>query len=208
MNQRKFLTGMAIASFLIPSIGLTTIQTNGLAIAAPTKLSKATSRKPFYSKAGRFSIDFPGKPTPTIDKNTATGQPMDGFQVIISKQAIYKVWYQDSSGFRNLSREKARKMLASNELVTGILKGLNTTEFKTKFLNSKSIQISNNPGQEIDLTMEVTRSNKTFQLTGKLQMCIVGERMYMVMQMNFDGSQKKNSAFFDSFRVYEKSEML
>ncbi len=208
MNQRKFLTGIAIASFLVPSIGFTTISSSELAVAVPVRLSKNPQVKPFNSQAGRFSIDFPGKPTSFISKNPVTGQSINGFQVLIPKQASYLVGYQDIPSLRNASREAVRKMFSSNEFVTELLKPLNTADIKTKILNSKSIQMGNNLGQEIDLAIDVTRSNKTVRATGRCRTYIVGERNYILFIMNLDGSQKKNSAFFDSFRVYEKSEML
>jgi hypothetical protein len=188
MNQHKLLTGIAIASFLIPSTGLDIIQTNELAVADPIKISKTNYRKPFYSKAGRFSINFPGNPSIRNEKD------QDGNNVhlfILSRgQSFYQVSYFDNSYLQNLSRQETSTLIT--EMFTDLSKLAETRRWDYQLLTSKDIQFNNNIGREVKYT-----------LAGKVVLIrayILGKRMYTISETK-NISETIDPSFLNSFRL-------
>lgn len=186
MNQCKLTAWISIASFLFPSIGFTTIQTTELAIATPVKISKATNRKPFYSKAGRFLIDFPSEPTAITGKNEANGEPVYTFNLGLNQKSFYQALYSDVSALKDLSREEIRKLLIG--VPTGFAQGL-----QAQVTDIKSIQIGKNNG--LEFTFE-----RSGQIIGRGRVYRVGkERIYMMTSIG--NSAQATSSFLNSFRL-------
>jgi hypothetical protein len=182
MNQHKLLTGMAIASFLIPSIGLAISPTNESAVAAEIVKSK---RAPFYSKAGRFSIDFPSEPKAITGKNEANGDPVYTFNSVLGKESLYQAIYSDISTFKNFSRQEVQQLLIG--VPTGFAQGL-----QAKLTNVNNIRIGKNTG----IDFKFARSG---QIIGRGRAYIVGERVYMVTSIG--NSEQASSSFLNSFRL-------
>jgi hypothetical protein len=180
MNQHKLLTGMAIASFLIPSIGLATIPTSELVMAAPVKISKVPSRKPFYSRAGRFSIDFPGKPNITNEKDK------DGtyYSFLYGKSAQngYLVMYRDAVDMPN-PRERLRKEFLAATSAFQEIDNAVVSDYT-------DIKIGNNIGFEFKI--------KISEKIGLVRTYIVGKRIYVLA---VGDSPQENAAFLNSFRL-------
>jgi hypothetical protein len=182
MNQRMFPTWIAIASGLIAVMGLTTTTTSQLAISAPSPTTKSTSRSPFYSQAGRFSINFPSEPVTSSEKSE-NGTITYYFRAD-SDQSSYQLSYLDSSDLPSLARAQTSKLLI--DLTTAFIQGA-----EAKLLNAKSIQIGQNLGREFNFSIQGA--------TGRGRIYIVGERVYVMVCA--DSSSSAIVAFLNSFRL-------
>jgi hypothetical protein len=182
MNQRILTTRLTIASCLITGILLTTIAAIEPAIAKSAKINKIINRAPFYSQAGRFSIDFPTPPTTNSEKGKE-GITSTFFKAETPSKSYYLVSFADIPDVQDLSRTGLRKAL--NEITSGF-----TTTSKTKLVYAKDIQLGSNLGKEF----QFTESGEIF--LGRVY--IVGERLYTIMTNN---SQPANYSFLNSFRL-------
>jgi hypothetical protein len=178
MNQRKLTAWIAIASFLLPLIGLAILPSNESVIAAEIVQSK---RVPFYSQAGRFSINFPSQPDATNEK-MKEGLTIYSF-IVASEQGFYQVGYYDVDSLQNASRTELRKLL--NELPSIYLKPL-----QAKLLNAKNIQIGNNLGKEFNFTISGQ--------SGRGRLYIVKDRVYIATAID---NPTAMSSFLNSFRL-------
>ncbi len=161
MNQRILPAWVAIFSVFIPSIGLATISSMELAVATSVEIGKAASREPFYSKAGRFSIDFPSEPAVANEKMS---KELTIYSFIVAgKEGFYQVGYYDVATLRNFSRKEVGKLL--DQLPSIYLK-----ELQAKLVSTKNIQIENNLGKEFNFT--------AFGQIGKGRVYIVKDRIY------------------------------
>ncbi len=182
MNQRIFPHWIAIASCLISVIGLTTTATSQLVVAVPTPTIKPTSRLPFYSQAGRFSVSFPSEPATSTEKGE-NGTITYYFRAD-GDQSSYQLSYLDSSDLSSLSRAQTSQLLIdlSNAFIQGA---------SAKLLNAKSIQIGQNLGREFNFSIQGA--------TGRGRIYIVGERVYVMV--GADSSPSAIAAFLNSFRL-------
>jgi hypothetical protein len=178
MNQRKLSAWIAIASFLIPSIGFVILPSSESAVAAVIVKSK---RAPFYSEAGRFSIDFPSKPDATNEK-MKEGLTIYSF-IVANEQGFYQVGYYDVDSLQNAARTEVRKLL--DELPSIYLEPL-----QAKLVNAKNIQIGNNLGKEFNFTISGQ--------SGRGRLYIVKDRVYIATAID---TQSKMSSFLNSFRL-------
>ncbi len=178
MNQRKLTAWIAIASFLIPSIGLAILPHRESAVAAEIITSK---RAPFSSAAGRFSIDFPSKPEISNEK-MKEGLTIYSF-IVANEQGFYQVGYYDVDSLQNASRKEVRKLL--DELPSIYLEPL-----QAKLINAKNIQIGNNLGKEFNFTISGQ--------SGKGRLYIVKDRVYVATAID---TPSEMSSFLNSFRL-------
>jgi hypothetical protein len=187
MNQRLFLTWIAIASFLIPPVSLVAIPTSDFVLAAPSKARKDPKRTPFYSEAGRFSVDFPGKPTTRSGKNV-DGTPLHTF-FQIDEPSFYQVAYYDVANLPNLSRKEVQKALieASTSYVIA---------FNKKLVGTKNIKVDSNLGLEFSFVG--SGLNKS-GINGLGRTYFVGKRIYLIIAIEKSG--KANVDFLNSFRL-------
>ncbi len=181
MNQRNLSAWIAIASFLIPSIGLAILPHGESAVAAEIVTSK---RAPFYSKAGRFSINFPTKPTASTGNNSANGKPVYSFQVI-DEASFYQVAYSDVSILNNLSREEVRKIISYTPAAYA-------KELQLEIADTNDIALGNNIGLEFKLA-------RAGQIIGLGRTYISGSRVYMAISVG--KSPTETSSFLNSFRL-------
>ncbi len=181
MNHRIFSAWVAIASFLIPSIGLVTISSVELAVATSVKISKAANREPFYSKAGRFSINFPSEPAASNEKMS---EELTIYSFIVAgKEGFYQVGYYDVATLQNFSRKEVNKLL--DQLPSIYLK-----ELQAKLTNTKNIQIGNNLGKEFNFTVSGQ--------SGRGRVYIVKDRVYIATAID---TRTAMSSFLNSFRL-------
>jgi hypothetical protein len=180
MNQPKFFTGIFIASLVMTAMDSLSIP-HKLAIAAPATTSPTTQRSPFYSQAGRFSINFPSQPQASTDK---VEDDITVYSFIVAgDQKLYQVGYYDVPGLSYLSREGIRKLTIS--LAQGFAEG-----FEAKITSTKNIQLGNHLGQEF----KFTQSGQS----GQGRAYIVKERVYLIAGMD---TPKASQAFLNSFRL-------
>jgi hypothetical protein len=178
MSQRKLTAWIAIASFLIPAIGLAILPSSESAVAAVIVKSK---RAPFYSEDGKFSIDFPSKPEVSNEK-MPEGLTIYSF-IVASEQGFYQVGYYDVDSLQNVSRKELGKLL--DELPSIYLEPL-----QAKLVNAKNIQIGNNFGKEFNFTISGQ--------SGRGRLYIVKDRVYIATAID---TQSKMSSFLNSFRL-------
>jgi hypothetical protein len=171
-----------IASSLISAISLSIEPTIQPVAAAPVTISKTPSRPPFYSKDGRFSINFPTPPTISNDQDQSN-EANYSFRVDDGK-SFYIVNYFDNSELSKFSGQEARKLLI--EAVNIFIRGA-----EAQLLNTKSIQLGTSPGQEFNFTLLGTQ--------GQGRVYIVGKRVYLVIGAS--NSPPQNLAFLNSFRL-------
>jgi hypothetical protein len=178
MNQRKLTAWIAIASFLIPSIGLAILPSSESAVAAVIVKNK---RAPFDSEAGRFSIDFPSKPEATSEK-MQEGLTIYSF-IVANEQGFYQVGYYDVDYLQNASRTEVKKLLDQ-------LPNIYLAPLQAKLVNAKNIQIGNNLGKEFNFTVSGQ--------SGRGRLYIVKDRVYIATAIDTPTAM---SSFLNSFRL-------
>lgn len=172
---------MAIASFLIPSIGLAILPPSSQSVAAAEIVN--SKRAPFYSKAGRFSINFPSEPTPSQENNEVNGKPVYSF-IAVNDEKLYQVFYGDIPGLKSFPRKNVRELLG--ESVSSYC-----TELQAKLIDTKNIQLGNNVGKEF-------RCQLSDQI-GIGRAYAAGDRIYVIVSIG--NSSRATSSFFNSFRL-------
>jgi hypothetical protein len=189
MYPHPIATGLAIASALITSSPSLTIFASALANTKPTTSNKMISRDPFYSPAGRFSIDFPIPPVASThhDEN---GNQVTQF-VTEHSQTTYTVSYFDKSNFQDLSPPATEQ--AIDEVLQDFYLVARGNLWGYHLLHSKNIQLGNQVGREVKFTVE----NKI----SLARTYIVNGRCYSISVETTTDAHPINSNFLDSFRL-------
>lgn len=134
----------------------------------------------FSSKAGKFTVSLPGKPTEESETDD-NGSVANNFTVVHG-ETVYLVTYSD------LVDEVDQ--LNPGEIFDAVCEGY--TADGDNLVNKREIKLNGYPGRIVDL-------NTTDGMVGKASMYLVGNRLYQLIVIS--ASTEEQEKFFESFRI-------